>query len=387
MRFKKIINSLFLKFYKVKLKNVVIDHNRYLGKSKNPVSIYDKPPRNMILSPFNISFEAMDRLLLINFEEDLLYYGIELQVLHKADKFYPVVIMYRKDNLIDLYSTNEIVILEKKKIMTDLLNQTSFNLLETIDYSIKVGEKGLNAYLFLSDKMENKIEIKIKENTPDRKLTAIITPLSAVNKKPQSFPIVYLDKFNMVIRKDTEIFVKINENLRKPAEFPIKIDNRNFYNARYSLDPINCNWNRFHSGNLNPILLDTVNNDIIKENILYKSFNNDGYLEIKKIIGVDELKHSVSFEFSPAIPNLISLKSGMKTKGKFSVIIGKKKGIFAGVYHIARKKEHITISIHPTKGWQPFPGKLWLKTYKWTANIEILDDFEFKLHSNWARLQ
>jgi len=386
MRFKTIIYSLFLKFHKVKLKDAVIDHHRYLGKSENSLNIYDKPPRNMILSPFNLIFEPMDRLLLINFEEDPLYYGIELQVLHKADEFYPLVIMYRKDDLIDLYYTNETVILDRKKMITDLLNNTSFNHLESIDYKFDIDEMGLNAYLFLKDKLENKVEFKIKENTPGRELNAILAPISAVSKNPQYFPIVYLNKFSMVIKKDTDIFVKIDEDLKKPAELPVKIDNQNFYLARYSLDPIICNWNKSYTGNLNPILLNTTNNDSIKKNLSYDILNNNGYFEIKKVMGVDELSHSISFEFSPAIPNLLSLKSEKKIKGKFSLIIGKKKGIFAGVYHINRKKEQIVISIQPTKGWQPFPGKLWLKTYKWAANIEILEDFEFKIHSNWTRV-
>ncbi len=386
MRFKTIIYSLILKFHKFKLKDAVIDHHRYLGKSENSLNIYDKPPRNMILSPFNLIFEPMDRLLLINFEEDPLYYGIELQVLHKADEFYPLVIMYRKDDLIDLYYTNETVILDRKKMITDLLNNTSFNHLESIDYKFDIDEMGLNAYLFLKDKLENKVEFRIKENTLGRELTAILAPISAVSKNPQYFPIVYLNKFSMVIKKATDIFVKIDEDLKKPAELPVKIDNQNFYLARYSLDPINCNWNRSYTGNLNPILLHTDNNDIIKENLTYEILNNNGYFEIKKVIGVDERKHSISFEFSPAIPNLLSLKSGMEMKGKFSLIIGKKKGIFAGVYHINRKKEKITFIIQPTKGWQPFPGKLWLKTYKWVANIEVLEDFEFKIHSHWTRV-
>ena len=384
MRFKTIIYSLFLKFHKVKLKDAVIDHHRYLGKSENSLNIYDKPPRNMILSPFNLSFEPMDRLLLINFEEDPLYYGIELQVLHKADEFYPLVIMYRKDNLIDHYYTNETAILDRKKMITDLLNNVSFNHLETIDYKFDIDEMGLNAYLFLKDKLENKVEFRIKENTPGRELTAILAPISAVSKSPQYFPIVYLNKFSMVIKKDTDIFVKIDEDLKKPAELPVKIDNQNFYLARYSLDPINCNWNKSYTGNLNPILLNTIDNDSIKEKLTYDILNNSGYFEIKKVMGLDELSHSISFEFSPAIPNLLSLKSEKKIKGKFSLIIGEKKGIFAGVYHINRKKEQIVISIQPTKGWQPFPGKLWLKTYKWVANIEILQDFEFKIHSNWT---
>ncbi|GAG89787.1 unnamed protein product, partial [marine sediment metagenome] len=170
MGFKTFIYSLFLKFYKVKFKDVVIDHYRYLGKSENSFNIYDKPPRNMILSLFNISFEPMDRLFLINFEEDPLYYGIELQVLRKADEFYPLVIMYRKDNLIDLYYTNETAILDRKRMMKDLHNNTSFNLLETIDYKFDIDDMGLNAYLFLRDKLENKVELRIKENTAGKEL-------------------------------------------------------------------------------------------------------------------------------------------------------------------------------------------------------------------------
>ena len=245
---------------------------------------------------------------------------------------------------------------------------------------------GLNAYFFLKDKLENKVEVKIKENAPSKELSAILTPKSAFNKNPQYLPIVYLDKFSMVIKKDMDIFVKINENLRKPAEFHIKIDNQEYYSARYSLNPINCNWNSSYAGDLNPILIKTANNNLIKENLSYEILNNKGYFEIKKIGGVDELNHSITFEFSPAIPNLFSLKSEIKLKGRFSLIIGEKKGVFAGVYNVNRKKEQIKISIQPTKGWQPFPGKLWLKTYIWVAIIEILEDFEFKMHSNWTRV-
>ena len=386
MRFKTFIYSLFLKFYKVKFKDVVIDHYRYLGKSENSLNIYDKPPRNMILSLFNISFEPMDRLFLINFEEDPLYYGIELQVLRKADEFYPLVIMYRKDNLIDLYYTNETAILDRKRMINDLHNNASFNLLETIDYKFDIDEMGLNTSLFLRDKLENKVEFRIKENVAGKELSAMLVPIPPVIKNPQYFPLVYLDKFSMVIKKGTNIFVKINEILRKPAELPVKIDKQKYYYARYSLDPINCNWNRSYTGNLNSILITPTKNEIIDENLSYELLNNNGYFEIKKVIGVDELKHSISFEFSPAIPNLLSLKSEIEIKGKFSLIIGKKKGVFAGVYQIKSRKDQVSISIQPTKGWQPFPGKLWLKTYKWAANIEILEDFEYKIQSKWSRV-
>ena len=37
----------------VKIKNIYIDHHKYLGKRENSPKIYDLSPRNMILSPFN----------------------------------------------------------------------------------------------------------------------------------------------------------------------------------------------------------------------------------------------------------------------------------------------------------------------------------------------
>ena len=386
MRFKAFISSVFLRFYKVKFKDVVIDHHKFLGKSENSPHIYDKPPRNMILSPFNLSFEPIDRLLLINFEEDPIYYCIELQVLNIGREFYPLVIMYRKDDLIDFYYTNDTAISDRKKTITNSIKKTSFNQLETIDYKFDFDEMGLNCHLFLKDKMENEVEIKIKENFPGRKLGSILTPIYAIDKNPQYFPIVYLNKFNMVIKKDTEIFVKIKGDKKKPAELPVKIENQNFYLARYSLNPVSCIWNKNYTGNLNPLILDVGKINSIKDNLTYELLNNKGNFEIKKVTGVDELNHSLSFEFSPAIPNLLSLKSEIKIKGKFSLIIDNKEGIFAGFYQVTRKNELIQINIHPTKGWQPFPGKLWLKTYKWIAYIEILDDLEFKIQSNWTRL-
>ena len=117
-----------------------------------------------------------------------------------------------------------------------------------------------------------------------------------------------------------------------------------------------------------------------------KILNNEGYYEIEKISGKDDVGHIISFEFSPAIPNLIALKGNMKIKGKFSCCINSKKGIFAGEYHINRVSDIISLNIQPIKGWQPFPGKLWLKTYKWTADIDIIDNNNIRIQSYWHRI-
>jgi len=371
----------------VKMKDIFIDHHKYLGKRENSLKIYDRPPRNMILSPFNLIFDSIDRLLIINFEEDPIYYGIELQIFHKIDKEYPLVIMYRKDNMMDIYYTNEIVIKNRKKMLTDLLTNASFNQLEGIDYKFQFDEIGLDAYLFLKDKLEKEIEFKIKENTPGRELGSILAPIGAVSKKPEYFPIVFLNKFGMVIKKNTEIFVKIHGFLRDTTEMPVRMNGMNIYHARYSLEPIISNWINNFSGNINPLMLNPPNLNITNENITYDLINNSDYYEIKQINGNNEEGHTISFEFSPTIPNLLFLGRNSKIKGRFSCIIDEKKGIFAGEYYLTRAGDTIKFNITPTKGWQPFPGKLWLKTYKWTSEIQIQYIGDIKINSYWRRIK
>jgi len=387
MGIKNFISSFLLKFSNVKLKDIFIDHHKYLGKRENSLKIYGRPPRNMILSPFSMNFDPMDRLLLVNFEEDPIYYSIELQIFHKLDKEYPLVIMYRKDNMMDIYYTNEVVVKNREKMIMDLFTNVSFNQLEEIEYKFQFDEMGLDAYLFLKDKLEKEIEIKIKEKTHERELASILSPIGAVSKKPEYFPIVFLNKFGMVIKKNTEIFVKIHGLLRDTAEMPVRMNGMNVYLARYSLEPIICNWNNCFKGNMNPIILNPPTLNISNKDITYYLLNNSDYYEIKQIYGNDGEGHTVSFEFSPAIPNILSLGSNSKINGRFSCIIDDKKGIFAGEYYLARTGGTIEFSITPTKGWQPFPGKLWLKTYKWTSEIQIQDIGDIKIASSWRRIK
>ena len=161
----------------VKTKDIYIDHHKYLGTRKNSLKIYDRQPRNMILSPFNMIFDSMNRLLSINFEGDPFYYRIELQIFNKLDKKYPLVILYRKDNMVDIYYTNEIVLKDRKEMITDLHTNVSFNQLENIEYNFQLDEIGLNAHLLLKDKLEKEIEFKIREKTSHRELTSILAPI------------------------------------------------------------------------------------------------------------------------------------------------------------------------------------------------------------------
>lgn len=370
----------------VKLKDIFIDHYKYLGKHENSLKIYNSPPRNMVISPFNLNFDVIDRLLVFNIEDDPIYIRIELQIFHKYDNYYPLVIMFRKDNMADVYYTNEVVIINRKKILTDLLVDVSFNQLEDIEFEFEFDDTGLNAFLFFDDKLEQEIELKVKENTSGRKLSSILAPMGAAIKSPDYFPIVFLNNFGWVIKKNTEIFVKIHGVARDTSEMPVQINKMEVYAVHYSLQPIISNWNNNFTGNINPIIINAPSLKILNDNIDIDLKNNSDYYEIQKISGRNEGDHTISFEFSPAIPNLLSLGSKTKIKGRFSCIIDEKKGIFAGEYYLTRTGDIIKFSITPTRGWQPFPGNLWLKNYKWTSSIHIQDIEVIKMSSSWRKI-
>ena len=370
----------------VSIKNIFIDHYKYLGKRENSLKIYDPPPRNLIISPFNLIFDTIDRLFVVNIKDDPIYFRVELQIFHKLDKDYPLVILYRKDNMVDFYSTNEVVLTNRKKMLTDLYVNVSFNQLEDIEFTFQFGDVGLNAFLFLKDKLEQEIELKIKENSPERELASILAPMGPVSKNPKYFPIVFLNRFGMVIKTNTEIYVKIHGVKRKTAEMPVQINGRDIYAAHYSLQPIISNWNNNFTGSIDPMIVNAPSLKISDNNIDFVLKNNSGYYEIQKISGNNEEEHTISFEFSPAIPNLLSLRNKTKIKGRFSCIIDEKKGIFAGEYYLARTGETIELIVFPTKGWQLFPGKLWLKNYKWTSSVHIQDIEDIKMSSSWRRI-
>ncbi|MFW9951394.1 MAG: hypothetical protein ACFFKA_14855 [Candidatus Thorarchaeota archaeon] len=386
MRIGKRLSSLFLKFYNVKVKEVVINHNKYLGNKQNSPKIYKGTPSKFFVSPFNMVFDEIDRLLLIDFEGDELYYSLELQIFRIDDNEYPLVILYRKDNLMDIYYVYPKILENREELIKDLLTKGSFNQLDYIDFKFKVDNYGLDCSLSLKDKFERVIEINIREQCIDRELNSMLAPVAAESNKPQYFPIIYLNKFGNMIKHDNIISIKINSEEKHPTEMPVKMNGMHTYLTRYSLNPVICNWNNSYQGELPLIMTNDDSSTFIHNGITYSLFANNAFIEIEKISGEDNKNNKVSFEFSPAIPNLLALRNNIKQNGRFSCCVNNKKGIFAGKYLITTIGNNISLEILPTIGWQPFPGRIWLKTYKWKSEIIIQDDKTINIDSTWKRI-
>jgi hypothetical protein len=368
------------------IKNVFFDQDKFLGRRENSLKIYNSPPSKIVLSPFSLVFDSIVKLLVLNFDNDPIYFRIELQITSLRNRDYPLVILYRKDNMMDIYYTNEGVINPRMDLLRDLFEKVSFNQLETIEYDFQFEDTGLNVYLFLEDKLEKEIEFKVKENYPNRDLYTILAPTEVISEKPKYLPIVFLNEFGMLLEKKTEALVRIHGEYRNLIEMPFQINRMQAYGGYFSLNPIVCNWNKNASDDISPIILNPPSLTISEKNIDLALKNNSNYYEIKRISWKDQNNQIVSFEFSPAIPNLTSLKSNFKVKGRFSCEINETKGVFGGEYNINRSGNSIEIRITPTKGWQPSSGKLWLESYNWKAIIHIEDDGNFKINSYWSKV-
>jgi hypothetical protein len=320
--------------------------------------------------------------MLVNFEEDTFFNGIELQILHHNNKDYPVIILFKKDESQDVYYINRETMTLHEEHTKKLLSNPTFNVIETINYNFQVDNEGLNASLSMTEKNGNSIEFKIRENFPRRELSSMLAPIGASTPNPQYFPYIFLDQFGLVIKEHTDIQVKINGISKKVSEFPVRVNGKNVYMVRFSLNPVLAYWNNSYKGKLYPI--NVIDNFSVSTHDLdHEIIKNDNYLEIEKISKRNDVGHELSIKFSPPFPQLVALKTDCKVIGRFSSGIDNEMGIVIGVYEITRKENLITIIIKPSKAWQPFPGKSWVSFYKWIAKLEINAKNEVNIESKW----
>jgi hypothetical protein len=116
----------------------------------------------------------------------------------------------------------------------------------------------------------------------------------------------------------------------------------------------------------------------------YELIDNAGHPEIREMVGSSD-KHTVSFEFSPPIPDLPSLRDGIEVDGRFSAGADEVEGIVAGEYHVRRRGETVEMEIRPLEGWQPMPGPTWVRSWIWRSILTLGADNAVSMKAAWIR--
>lgn len=333
----------------MRTKSSSVDEFRYLKDIPLGKDIYVDEVKRDLVCPFNLDIEPMDKLILFDVEDDPLYETIELQEFDDEISKGLVILLYRKDNEVDVYYT--------KGIKHDFYKGSKNGINQMFTPEQYIFEKRDDQFIFnleFNDKDGKKILVKATETNPDKKYFNILAPAGDMIDNFTSFPLFFMQETAFLEKNYSTIEIEIGGENRQPVFIPIAINNKFVYLSRYCLDPVAVSLNENYKGVVKP-----TENDLL--------INTNRY-EIKGLSS-SKYDHNASIKFSPAIPEILSLKNGVKIEGRFSTSVDNTTGILAGDYLIEKNNGEVTLSLAPKKGWQPMPGKKWFKKYKWISTV------------------
>ena len=353
-----------------------------------------------IINPFEINIEPMERLLLINIENDpdSLYTGFEPQVFDDEKTGTGLlVIAWRVDGKVDVYHQPS---LSLDPAGYDIAGKGLENMVsrELNDAFFEVNERGAQASVTFEDIEGRLIELNLSEqSTRSRKPFGLLAPMGVAAENPSAMPLILLHDFYFVRRAGTELSVKIGGRHHQPDNLPLPIDFSRMTFARYCPEPIIAKLNPAFDGALSAVLFDddlAVQNE---DHTIELTMNRD-LPEIRRI-SRSHKQHTLSLVFDPAFPNLNAF-TGNSTKGHFEISGDPSTGFIRGEYSVVRSGDLLTIEMIPSGGWIPSADKLslrflyklqpmfkdWPTTYKWTAVLERDYETGFMMRSDWERI-
>lgn len=188
----------------------------------------------------------------------------------------------------------------------------------------------------------------------------------------------------MVEQKKSSICITINAIPKQPKKFLPLCNFHRVYLIRYTFHTIIRNWNPNYTGQLQPISFNGSTNPISIHGCEYQIESSNGYAAIQSVKSTYNHKQ-MKVTFYPALPDINALKEEIELGGNFSFDADSIKGILGGSYHLQKKGKTIQFTIHPTDGWQPMPGKNWMSTYLWSAQINLLEN-SMSINGRWSRI-
>jgi len=355
-----------------------------------------------IINPFRIDIDPMERLLLVNFENDpdTLYIGFEPQVFNDTINGRGHLILgWRQDGKVDVFHEPG---LKPDPDKYDIAGKGLNNMIERAlpGAIFEINEFGVQAYYEFQDIHGRTVVISINENNPKKsKPFGLLAPMGAAAENPSAMPLVLLHDFYFVRKKHTVMEVSIDGKQHKPDQLPIPMDWTKMSFIRYSPLPLIATLNPAYDGELTYIDVEKGEKNIRSGDYIFEFEWKDDLPSIRRIVRNNQT-HPIELRFTSGFPDIKSLSDNVSLSGKFEIEGHPSTGKIIGEYTVGKKDDRITITMHPSKGWKPRPTKLslrflytvakifrqWPTTYEWTAHIHEGDDGRYNMKSNWVRI-
>lgn len=357
-------------FITIKTRSSSVEESKYLRRRRGGVTDSAASLKKQLIYPFSLNIEPMDKLILFDIEKDPLYTTLELQEFNDETSKGLVILMYRKDKEIDVYYTSGINHDFYKGSQNGSIKEIA-----TKEYYFNKTNDDFRFLINFIDKENREIYIKADEKNPEKKHFSILAPAGDMIDNFTSFPLFFMKETAFLEKDRAQITIRIGEEKREPVCIPISINGKFVYLSRYCLEPVVASINENFTGKI-----DSVADDISFNYSLTDDLSREGLITLN----CNKLNHRVSLNFSPPIPDLLSLKNNEKITGRFSTSVDNTKGILAGKYCLKNSNGEISISLRPLKGWQPMPGKKWFKNYKWISSVSLKKDGVYA-DSKWIK--
>ncbi len=354
-----------------------------------------------MVHPFHIHIDAMERLLLINFEEDpdTTYVGFEPQVFDDpVNGTGHLIIGWRQDGRVDVFHQPGLHLDAQKydiagKGLADMVERDIVGAYEIDDF-------GVQAHYEFRDLHDRFITLHIREQHPRvRKPFGLLAPMGAVASAPSALPLVLLHDFYFVRKQHTVIHIIIDGRRHQPDQLPLPIDRVWMYFTRYCPRPLIATFNPAHDGALAPVNVEVDAAEVtVGETTLALEWT-EGRPALRRLTRHNPV-YPLALRLDPAFPDLHTLSADVRIVGNFEIAGHPSTGLVAGDYAIEKRAEHIDITLRPSRGWQPRPSKVslyflymvagifkqWPTTYEWTARIQADEAGVYTLRSAWRRI-
>lgn len=334
---------------------------------------------------FTTVFDQIEQLMLIDIKDDPVYKAIELQNFYFAGRPSSVIITEQKDGRIDYYYEDaNLVDATRKSSVSTLLNSPYFHQ-QDLHVDLKITSNGLQAYCDFFDREGRHISLSIIESLDQKQEKALLAPVSTHSEQPTSFPLVFLDSFSMVARRNTSITVSIDGQQRKAAKFPLLVEGKRVYYSRYADDVVVADLLMEGSFQKPYQKVQEGQGLVIDGNAHYTLLWENGFPQVSEVQFTQQ-ERSIKLVFQPALPDIRFLQSGLELTGKFVLSVNSHEGVVGGSYTVDSDGQIAVLRIHPQTSWQPpFMGKKWVSTFLYEG---VFTDHEGYLgvESEWNRI-
>ncbi|GAB6089994.1 hypothetical protein JCM12856_15870 [Spirochaeta dissipatitropha] len=333
----------------------------------------------------SLDHDNIERLMLIDVKDDPVYQAFEIQLFRVGEELKGVAILARHDgSRVYYYQPGFPMSIERIEAVSALLNQPEF-VEQDFELGIETHESGLSASLDIVDIDGRRISFVVRETKDSSETSAILAPVSSETENPSSFPMVFLDEFSMVRKRNTLVEIVIDDVERTPVVFPLLLDGRRVLYSRYSSRVVVADLLPEINGKVSSVSLESGSDHVVISNARYDFSWNHEYPELVSAV-YNTGESSIRFDFQPPLPEIRHIAEDQAVYGRFTVSVNDVDAVIGGEYYIEYKNNEYCFALQPVKAWQP-PGmsrRPWVESFSYEFLATRLED-GLQGESNWFR--